>query len=296
MNNQEIIIYTDGSCSPNPGAGGWAAVLLFEGQEPQVLQGAEADSTNNRMELTAPIKAMQSLPDGSQVIICTDSKYVKDGITEWIDGWQRKNWQTRGGKPVKNQELWQELLRETGRHEVGWRWVKGHSNDRYNDLADQLAAEAAGSVLRSPIDEKSIHIFLGVTCHHKTRTGGCCAILSYRNHHKVLGRGINGVTANVLYLEAVIMALEALKMKLPVVIHTSSGYLKDGAASWLPGWKQRGWKTRDDQEVANRKYWQKIDQLHGRYQVSYQLEGKTDAPCLMQEAKEIAGEFEQEIE
>lgn len=296
MHTSEIIIYTDGSCSPNPGRGGYAAVLMFEAGEPKVIQGAEAETTNNRMELTAPVKALQSLQDGCRVQLCTDSKYVRDGITEWVTRWQQRDWQTMDGEPVKNMDLWQALLVEIGRHEVSWQWVKGHADDKYNNLVDQLAVEARGETPAPVMDEHSIHIFLGVTCRHKTKTGGWTAILVYQNHVKILGARMTEVTANVLYLEAVIQGLSAIKRSLPVNIYTSSGYVKEGATAWLPGWRKRGWKTRDEQEVVNKDYWQRIDQLQREYSVNYQLVDKSNAPCQMQEAKEIAKEFEQEEE
>ncbi len=292
---EEILIYTDGSCYPNPGVGGWAALLIFENQEPRILQGAEREATNNRMELTAPVKALQALESKSSVVVCTDSKYVRDGISSWITKWQNRGWKTMDGEPVKNQDLWMALLDQVQRHQVSWRWVKGHGDDTYNQLVDQLAVEARGEANVPVIDEKCINVFLGVTCQHKTKTGGWCAILVYKNHYKVLGQRMVEVTANILYLQAVIHALEALKMNLPVVIHTSSGYLKDGATSWLSGWRKRGWKTRDGQDVVNREYWHKIDSLQSKYTVEYQLIDKTNSPCLMQEAKEIAREFEQDV-
>ena len=137
----KVTIYTDGSCLKNPGPGGWAAILLMETQE-QVLQGNEAESTNNRMELMAAIRALATLPESSEVVLYTDSKYVQNGITSWISKWQKNGWRTASKKPVKNVELWQALQAESERHQIDWCWVKGHSRHVYNDRVDQLAKDA----------------------------------------------------------------------------------------------------------------------------------------------------------
>ncbi len=133
-----VTIYTDGACSGNPGPGGWGAVLLY-GEHEKELCGGDADTTNNRMELMAAIMALESLNEACDVTLYTDSNYVKGGITEWIAGWKAKGWKTAAKKPVKNQDLWQRLDAATERHQVEWRWVKGHAGDPLNERADALA-------------------------------------------------------------------------------------------------------------------------------------------------------------
>ena len=133
-----VHIYTDGACRGNPGPGGWGAVLRFNDQEKE-LYGGEADSTNNRMELTAVIRALQELSRGCRVEVTTDSKYVIQGITEWMEGWKRRGWKTAARKPVLNQDLWQQLDEEVSRHDINWHWVKGHSGHPENERADSLA-------------------------------------------------------------------------------------------------------------------------------------------------------------
>ena len=144
----EVVIYTDGACSGNPGPGGWGVVLSWNGTEKE-LHGGEPQTTNNRMELTAAIQALAALQRPSQVQLHTDSKYVLDGITKWINGWQRNGWLTAAKKPVKNADLWQQLTKAIERHEVTWTWVKGHAGDPGNERADELArlgtAEVAGA-------------------------------------------------------------------------------------------------------------------------------------------------------
>ena len=134
----QVVIYTDGACKGNPGRGGWGA-WLKAGEHEKDMFGGEKLTTNNRMELTAPIESLASLKRSCDVIIYTDSEYVRKGMTEWIGGWQRRGWKTADGKPVKNAELWQRLDALCKLHKVEWRWVKGHSGDPGNERADELA-------------------------------------------------------------------------------------------------------------------------------------------------------------
>ncbi len=134
----EVVIYTDGACSGNPGPGGWGAHLNSGGTRRE-LCGGEAQTTNNRMEMQAAIEALNALKRSCQVALYTDSSYLRQGITEWMANWKRKNWKTAAGKPVKNQDLWLALDAATQRHQISWHWVKGHSGDAGNELADELA-------------------------------------------------------------------------------------------------------------------------------------------------------------
>lgn len=135
-----VVIHTDGACSGNPGPGGWGAILRYGGHEKE-LKGGEKLTTNNRMELTAAIMALEALTRPATVQIHTDSQYVKDGISKWIHGWKRNGWKTSDKKPVKNAELWQRLDAALGRHEVSWHWVKGHAGHDDNERADELARD-----------------------------------------------------------------------------------------------------------------------------------------------------------
>ena len=136
-----IEIYTDGACKGNPGPGGWGALLRHDGKE-KTLKGAEAHTTNNRMELTAAIMALTALKRASTVDLYTDSQYVRQGMTEWLAGWKKKGWRNSKKEPVKNADLWQQLDAVAQRHEVKWHWVKGHSGHPENELADALANQA----------------------------------------------------------------------------------------------------------------------------------------------------------
>jgi len=145
---EAVEIWTDGGCKPNPGPGGWAAILSFRGTIRE-LSGAEADTTNNRMELTAAAAALEALKRPCAIILHTDSEYVKNGITRWHTGWVNKNWRTAGGDPVKNMDLWRRLLDAAKPHAIDWRWIRGHSGNAMNERADQLAT-AARQALKLP--------------------------------------------------------------------------------------------------------------------------------------------------
>ena len=137
-----IKIYTDGSCLENPGNGGWAAIIIDDGKKTQI-KGSKKNTTNNQMELLAPIQALKKIPKGSKVQIFTDSKYVKSGITEWIHNWKKNGWKTADKQPVKNKELWEELDLLANQFEISWNWVKAHSTDKLNIEVDLIAREAA---------------------------------------------------------------------------------------------------------------------------------------------------------
>ncbi len=136
----EVVIYTDGACDPNPGRGGWAALIIAPNRKIEI-SGREVESTNNRMELTAAIRALRSLKEPSSVTIYTDSQYLQKGIGEWLPGWIRKNWRTTSGK-VANRDLWEELIAAEKPHMVRWEWLRGHDGDPNNQRVDQLARKA----------------------------------------------------------------------------------------------------------------------------------------------------------
>ncbi|TAM11385.1 MAG: ribonuclease HI [Nevskiaceae bacterium] len=141
-----VEIHTDGACRGNPGPGGWGALLHWNGHEKSLCGGAPL-TTNNRMELTAAIMALETLKRGCDVVLHTDSTYVKQGITEWLPNWRRRSWRTAAGKPVKNDDLWRRLDTAAQRHQVDWRWVKGHAGNVGNEAADRLANEGLDACL-----------------------------------------------------------------------------------------------------------------------------------------------------
>lgn len=299
--NPDLVIYTDGACSPNPGPGGWGAVLLVGGTVVKELSGFGGQSTNNRMELTAAVASLQSLDSPQQVTVYTDSTYLRHGMSDWINGWQRNGWLTADRKPVKNADLWQELLVLIKRHRVTWKWVRGHGSDRWNLRADELAvlARKSGEERRhaAPAADygpaaDDVCLSLGVTCRQAAGIGGWAVILRWRDRVRVLGGRVEGMTANQLYIHAAIEGLRALKKDVPVHIYTYSGYLRDGAGNWLEGWRQRQWLTREGEPVSNRELWQRLAVLLDRQRVCVHLADRDRELCTMQEAKQLAREFE----
>ncbi len=143
---QTVEVFSDGACRGNPGPGGWGALLRFNDTEKELF-GGEPETTNNRMELMAAIRALEALKRPCRVVITTDSQYVRKGMTEWLDGWKARNWKTAAKKPVRNQDLWQELDALVQRHEVEWHWVRGHSGHPENERADVLANQGLDDML-----------------------------------------------------------------------------------------------------------------------------------------------------
>jgi len=143
MSLPQVSIWTDGACQGNPGPGGWGAILIY-GDHQKEISGREAETTNNRMELTAAIRALEALARPCSVIVHTDSQYVKNGIETWLPGWKARGWKTADKKPVKNRDLWEALTHAAERHSVKWQWVKGHASDAHNLRADELARGAIG--------------------------------------------------------------------------------------------------------------------------------------------------------
>jgi ribonuclease HI len=143
----DVEIFTDGACKGNPGPGGWGAIIRSGGREKE-LSGGEPLTTNNRMEMLAAIRALQALKRPCTITLHTDSIYLRDGITKWVHGWKRNGWRTADRKPVKNAELWQELIEAAAPHRIGWEWVRGHAGHPENERADRLACDAASQFVR----------------------------------------------------------------------------------------------------------------------------------------------------
>ena len=285
-----VEIYTDGSCRPNPGYGGWGAVFI-KGSSTWTLSGHEPETTNNRMELSAALAALQSLGEAHEVRLFTDSRYLQEGITRWLAGWRLRNWVTATGEPVRNRDLWERLAREMERHAIEWQWVKGHGGDAWNILADELAG-AVQPQSRLPLDDlNGVHIFLGISWKQSAKRGAWAAVLSYREHVKTVGSIIEGGTSNSLHIMSAVGGLSRLKRPLPVHVYTTSGYLRDGAALWLHQWQRRQWQTREGLAVSNREQWQMLARLLATYTVDFHLVDRELPPCFVQEAKELSREL-----
>jgi ribonuclease HI len=271
----KVTVYTDGGADPNPGFGGWAAVLLDEASgKTRELSGGEPHTTNNRMELTAAIRALEALKLPCRVKLFTDSVYLKKGITEWLPGWVARGWRRKEGV-LQNEDLWRRLSELVEKHEIHWGWVKGHAGNRWNERADVLATEsireqraAAGGASGAPEAEPAeADVFLRVSC-SKGR-GGWAALLRHGGREEVVTGAGRGTTPNRMDLISAAEALERLPEGVSVAVHTGSDYLREGAAKWIAGWKVRGWKTKEGSEVSNRDLWERLDAAMGRRQVRW---------------------------
>lgn len=291
MSLTAVKIYTDGSCSPNPGPGGWGAVILPEKGKKRELSGSVAETTNNRMELQAALEALTSLPNSCGVELYTDSRYLQNGISSWIDNWRKRNWLTTEKEQVKNRDLWESLDHEIKRHQVRWIWVKGHADNKYNERADELAVKARGREVLPLDDQTAVHIFLGITWKQKLQVGSWAAVLRYQKHRKVIGGAVEDSSANCIHIQSATAALGSLKRRIPVHFYTSSGYLKEGAGNWLQGWQRNHWKTRDGKVVSNKEAWQELSCLLEKLSVKFYVIDKDMPPCHCQEAKVLAQEL-----
>lgn len=288
---QHVQIYTDGSCSPNPGQGGWGVVIIDDEDQTRTLKGREQQSTNNRMELTAAIRALQDLAGPHKVDLFTDSQYVKKGVNDWLANWQRRGWTTISGEEVRNKDLWQALAEQVVRHDVSWNWVKGHGTDRWNNLADELAGSVRQQVILPLDDMNAVHIFLAITWRQKFAAGAWAGVMQYHNHYRVIGDVREEGTGNSLHIFSATTALKELKRNLPVHVYSTSGYLKDGAGKWLNQWEKRDWLTREGLEVSNKNEWQALSALLGQLSVTFHQINKEQPPCHVAAAKEIAKEI-----
>ena len=303
-----VTVHTDGSCKPNPGPGGWAALLQFSGGE-VVLTGNAPQTTNNQMELEAAIAAIEyvsKLGDSCTIDLHTDSEYMRQGITQWIDGWLSRGWQVKNGQPVKNQELWRKLHDLTQVHRVRWHWVRGHIGDPLNERVDWLAHRARrqlrGAVAppaetlrsgRSAADTAvqqgpRVEIAVGASCIGSTGPGGWAVTLRVGQTCRMLRGHEARTTSNVLLLNAAIAALTALGEPCQVTVYTVSDYLGKGAGEWVKGWQQNQWKTSKGQPVKNRALWEALIEASQPHSISWQVVRGNTMPADLVKAREAA--------
>jgi ribonuclease HI len=293
----EITIYTDGGADPNPGAGGWAAILLDPASgKVRELSGGEPRATNNRMELTAAIRGLESLKRRCRVRLYTDSQYLRKGITEWLPGWIARGWRRKDGE-LQNEDLWRRLSELIREHDIRWDWVKGHAGNRWNERADQLATleirqQKGGKADPAATAERpEAEVFLRVSC-GKGR-GGWAALVRRPGEEAALSGGFSTpVTPNQLDLLSAIAALESLPPGISVAVHTGSDYLRNGATGWLAGWKRRGWKTQEGQPVLNRDLWERLEKAMLARKVMWPSIKGQELPVMKElgaKAKEAAG-------
>jgi ribonuclease HI len=283
MNNTKprVTIYSDGGCRPNPGTGGWAAVLIFDNTEEE-LSGGERNSTNNRMELTAVMNALSSLDQDYQVELYTDSEYVKNGITKWIKGWIQKDW-----KDVKNPDLWQGLHLATEGHTIKWHWVKGHAGHAYNERVDELATREIERLTGRTFERKpepvevkvnaDTRIYISATYSFDDKRGGWGALIVDENSQQEMsGTEINS-SENQLLLIAATQALEAIRTPGSIAIFTASEYVQKGMSQWVKGWIKKGWRTASGDPVKNRELWERLVKIAETHKVQWLIQGKAQS-------------------
>lgn len=269
----KVIIYSDGGADPNPGVGGWAAILRY-GEHEKVLTGNEPHTTNNRMELQAAIAALKALSRPSDVEFYTDSEYVRRGITEWIKSWIANDWDG-----VANVDLWQELWQETQRHNINWHWVKGHAGDEYNERVDALARQARLAITpQEELPADTPRLFIKVSCKGNPGPGGWGAVLEQEEETEQFSGWEARTTANRLELIGVLEGLRQIEPGRAVQLFTTSDYLFQGATKWIHDWRGRGWQKQDGQPVANSDLWQRLDEQMDVYPIKW-VNAKGEQPA-----------------
>ena len=299
---RQVDVYTDGGCDPNPGPGGWGAIIRWSDRE-WVLSGNDPETTNNRMELYAAAAALallEGLLGRCQVNIHTDSQYLRRGITEWIDGWVKRGWRTWDKQPVKNQDLWRVLQRLTQAHDVTWHWLQGHTGHPIHERADSLAAEARRALHHGPGVPDAHHptgdrrpvveICVKASCRSAEGPGGWGAVLRMGEYTKALSGYETPTTANAMLIRGATEALRALNKPCRVILYSDANYLIKGASRWVKRWQARGWQTREGKPVANRAEWEALLEATRPHHVTWLL-GQGDAiPADLAWAGELAVE------
>lgn len=282
----KVVIHSDGGSDPNPGIGGWAAVLQF-GSHEKVLTGNDPQATNNRMELMAAIGALEALKRPSVVSFHTDSEYLRKGISEWIEGWAARGWKTKSGKPVSNADLWQRLWPLVKEHTIEWNWVKGHSGDPMNERVDVLARQARMEI--TPAEQLPADVprlYLRSSCKGNPGPGGWGVVLDRAGMTEQNSGSEMMTTNNRMELRAAIEGLLLLAPGSAVQMFTTSDYVFQGATQWIHGWRRRNWVKRDGTAVANADLWQALDKLMDNYPVRW-----VNAKGQDLEALQVAGKL-----
>ncbi len=285
-----VVIYTDGGADPNPGIGGWAAILRF-GRHEKILTGNAPQATNNRMELQAAIGALRALKRPSQIAFHTDSEYLRRGITEWIEKWAARGWVHKGGKPVSNADLWQILWPLVKRHEIEWHWVKGHAGDPLNERVDALARQARLEITPDAQPSDDIpRLFVRSSCKGNPGPGGWGVVLERGEETEQSSGSELNTTNNRMEITAAIEGLLLLPSGSAVQLFTTSDYLFQGITRWIHGWRRRDWQKKDGKPVANADLWQALDQLTNQYAIRWINAKGQDKPAL-QEAGKLAASY-----
>lgn len=292
-----VTVYSDGGADPNPGIGGWAAILRT-GKHEKVLTGNAPHTTNNRMELTAAISALSALTRPCQITFYTDSEYVRLGITEWIEGWAEKGWQRDGGQDIANLDLWRRLWDLTKEHEIEWHWVRGHSGDPLNERVDRLARKARLAITPGvEVAEDAPRLYVRASCRGNPGPGGWGVVLEKGDDTSQLSGSAPATTNNRMELRGAIEGLKQIPAGEKVTLFTSSDYLYQGATRWIHGWRRRDWQKKGGDSIANADLWRELDGLMKMRSVNWinakgqdegDLQGLDEARKLATSAIEIA--------
>ncbi len=286
-----ITIYTDGGADPNPGPGGWGAVLIHDDSGAvRDLSGYADNTTNNRMELTAAIEALRALKRPCDVLLYTDSTYLRNGITKWVEGWRAKGWQKKDGSPVENADLWRDLLAVLAQHEVAWQWVKGHDGNQYNERADQLAT-AAMRRNRAPVEARDSGYRAYILISAQGTRGYWAVMLQHGDAEETFFGTEQGLTSSQLDIFAASHALHLMPDGVQAQVFTLSDYLRNGASQWIKGWKKRNWTKKDGNPVANQALWMRLDEEMAHRRVDWPVVKRDDAPGEFETLGVLAQEY-----
>lgn len=256
----KVTIYTDGSADPNPGIGGWAAILR-SGPHEKLLSGNDPEATNNAMELTAAISALQTLKTPCQVELYTDSEYLRQGVTRYLAQWQAQGWQ-RSGEPIPNAELWRALSQLTQTHQIEWHWIKGHADNEFNNRCDQVAREARLKITPAWDANATKTLptaYLRASCLGNPGRGGWAVILEHEGSRQIISGHQEKTTNNRMELEAALAAFSLLPPQSPLQLYTMSNYLYQGATQWVHNWRRQRWLKHDGLPVVNSAEWKRLD-------------------------------------
>ncbi len=274
-----VTIYTDGGADPNPGPGGWGAVLIHDASgNSRQLSGGDPQATNNRMELTAAIRALEALNRPCAVTLFTDSEYVMRGMTEYLSKWQANGWKSSKKNDIENIDLWQALVKAAEPHSITWEWVRGHAGNRYNEIADKLASAEIRKIQAMFREEgfDGAEIFTMVSA--RGATGCWAALVRFDGEEDIQADMETQTTSNRLDIMAAATALSLLPDGIAVRIYTFSDYLRNGATKWMEGWMKRDWLTKEGEPVKNADAWEWLHDEMAIRQVSFPIVKADDPP------------------
>ena len=265
----KIKIWTGGVCAGSSGPGGWAAIVLTD-KGKSILKGGELETTKNRMDLLAPIRALEGLAPGRKISVYSDSQYLTRGMNEWVKSWQQNGWATRKRVSVKNKELWQQLVSFTAQQEIAWEWLQGRTRRMENEEVLNFARQEM-EAHRLLADTRMIDIWVGGVCRDKSGPGGWAALINQDEKEKILKDGAQNTTHDRLLLLGLIRALESLTPSKTLTIRVDSEYIYEGITRWISYWQQNGWLSEENEPIKDEELWQRLAVLGGRHRVQWQL-------------------------